>query len=94
LHANANHTGFDQRIDIAWKELGHRRDFPCRWISDLKSSWSFKAGVRWDPIRPGVYQALHEASIEPDWIIGTSIGAINACLIGGNAVEQRLSRLE
>jgi NTE family protein len=24
----------------------------------------------------GVYQALHEAGIEPDWIIGTSIGAI------------------
>ena len=22
----------------------------------------------------GVYQALHEAGIEPDWIIGTSIG--------------------
>ncbi|MGO9484594.1 MAG: patatin-like phospholipase family protein, partial [Rhodomicrobium sp.] len=26
----------------------------------------------------GVYQALHEADIEPDWVIGTSIGAINA----------------
>ena len=26
----------------------------------------------------GVYQALHEAGVEPDWIIGTSIGAINA----------------
>src|SRR6201981_1531005 len=23
----------------------------------------------------GVYQALHEAGIEPDWVIGTSIGA-------------------
>jgi len=33
----------------------------------------------------GVYQALHEAGIEPDWIIGTSIGAINAGLIAGNA---------
>ena len=32
----------------------------------------------------GVYQALHEAGIEPDWIIGTSIGAINASLIAGN----------
>ena len=29
----------------------------------------------------GVYQALHEAGIEPDWVIGTSIGAINASLI-------------
>jgi NTE family protein len=41
----------------------------------------------------GVYQALHEAGIEPDWIIGTSIGAINASLITGNPVEDRLPRL-
>jgi NTE family protein len=41
----------------------------------------------------GVYQALHEAGIEPDWIIGTSIGAINASLIAGNAPGNRLPRL-
>ncbi|HXI04915.1 MAG: patatin-like phospholipase family protein [Bradyrhizobium sp.] len=41
----------------------------------------------------GVYQALHEAGIEPDWIIGTSIGAINAGLIAGNSPQNRLSRL-
>src|SRR5579871_6218763 len=33
----------------------------------------------------GVYEALHERGLEPDWIIGTSIGAINAALIAGNA---------
>jgi NTE family protein len=42
----------------------------------------------------GVYQALHEAEIEPDWIIGTSIGAINAALIAGNEPAQRLARLQ
>jgi len=41
----------------------------------------------------GVYQALHEAGIEPDWIIGTSIGAINASLIAGNKPKDRLKRL-
>jgi len=41
----------------------------------------------------GVYQALQEAGIEPDWIIGTSIGAINAALIAGNAPQARLPRL-
>ena len=41
----------------------------------------------------GVYQALHEAGIEPDWVIGTSIGAINAALICGNRPEHRLGRL-
>ena len=41
----------------------------------------------------GVYQAMHEAGIEPDWVIGTSIGAINASLIAGNPPEKRLERL-
>jgi NTE family protein len=41
----------------------------------------------------GVYQALHDPGIEPDWVIGTSIGAINASLIAGNHVADRLSRL-
>src|SRR6478672_2987840 len=41
----------------------------------------------------GVYEALHEAGIEPDWIIGTSIGAINASLIAGNEPKRRLERL-
>src|SRR5271168_3034474 len=42
----------------------------------------------------GVYQALTEAGIEPDWVIGTSIGAINASLIAGSPPGQRLQRLE
>jgi len=41
----------------------------------------------------GVYQALHEAGVEPDWIVGTSIGAINASLIAGNEPAQRLNAL-
>ena len=41
----------------------------------------------------GVYQALHEAKVEPDWVSGVSIGAINAALIGGNPPEHRLDRL-
>jgi NTE family protein len=42
----------------------------------------------------GVYHALHEHGIEPDWIIGTSIGAINASLIAGNPIADRLERLK
>ena len=42
----------------------------------------------------GAYQALHEAGIEPDWVIGTSIGAINGAIIAGNQVERRLQRLQ
>jgi NTE family protein len=42
----------------------------------------------------GVYQALHEADIEPDWVSGVSIGAINSALIAGNPRERRLERLQ
>jgi len=39
-------------------------------------------------------KALHETGIEPDWVIGTSIGAINASLIAGNQPDNRVERLE
>ena len=42
----------------------------------------------------GVYHALHEAGIEPDWVIGTSIGAINGAIIAGNEPAVRLERLQ
>jgi NTE family protein len=41
----------------------------------------------------GVYQALAEADLHPDWVAGISIGAINAALIAGNPPEQRVGRL-
>jgi len=54
----------------------------------------FQGGGALGAYQAGVYQALHESQIEPDWIIGTSIGAINASLIAGNEREDRLDRLE
>lgn len=41
----------------------------------------------------GVYEALHEAGIVPQWVIGTSIGAINAALIVGSKPDERLGKL-
>lgn len=41
----------------------------------------------------GVYQAMHEAGIEPDWVVGTSIGAINGAIIAGNRPENRMECL-
>jgi NTE family protein len=42
----------------------------------------------------GVYQALNEAGIEPDWVSGVSIGAINSAIIAGNPPEKRVERLK
>jgi len=41
----------------------------------------------------GVYQAMHENDLTPDWVVGTSIGAINAAIIAGNQREFRIQRL-
>jgi NTE family protein len=54
----------------------------------------FQGGGALGAYQAGVYQALHEDGIEPDWIIGTSIGAINASLIAGNTPADRLPALE
>lgn len=42
----------------------------------------------------GVYQAMHEAGIEPDWVSGVSIGAINSAIIAGNPPHRRLKQLQ
>jgi hypothetical protein len=41
----------------------------------------------------GVYQALAEADLHPDWVAGISIGAINAAIIAGNAPTERVDKL-
>jgi NTE family protein len=41
----------------------------------------------------GVYQALAEGHLDPDWIAGISIGAINAALIAGNSRDTRVEYL-
>jgi NTE family protein len=41
----------------------------------------------------GVYQALAEANLHPDWVAGISIGAVNSALIAGNPPEERVKKL-
>jgi NTE family protein len=41
----------------------------------------------------GVYEALAEANLHPDWVAGISIGAINATIIAGNPPNLRVEKL-
>ena len=41
----------------------------------------------------GVYEALSEADLAPDWVAGISIGAVNAALIAGNPPPARVEKL-
>lgn len=67
---------------------GNSKDLPGQVVLVLQGGGALGS------YQAGVYQALHESGIEPDWIIGTSIGAINASLIAGNEPRQRLARLK
>src|SRR2546423_8073979 len=69
------------------KETGGRAALPGQVVLVLQGGGALGA------YQVGVYEAMHEAGIEPDWVIGTSIGAINAALICGNAPAHRLERL-
>jgi NTE family protein len=41
----------------------------------------------------GVYEALSEAELYPDWVAGISIGSMNAAIIAGNPPETRVQKL-
>ncbi|MFI4994893.1 MAG: patatin-like phospholipase family protein [Hyphomicrobiales bacterium] len=41
----------------------------------------------------GVYEALAEAGLHPDWVAGISIGAINSAIIAGNPPAERVAKL-
>src|SRR5258708_36955544 len=41
----------------------------------------------------GIYEALAETDLHPDWVAGISIGAINSAIIAGNRPEERVAKL-
>ncbi|WP_202635840.1 DUF3734 domain-containing protein [Rugosibacter aromaticivorans] len=41
----------------------------------------------------GIYEGLAEANIQPNWVAGISIGALNAAIIAGNPPEKRVEQL-
>src|SRR5258708_19533576 len=53
----------------------------------------FQGGGALGAYQAGVYQAMHDRKVKPDWVIGTSIGAINGAIIAGNPPENRIARL-
>src|SRR5712691_7142148 len=41
----------------------------------------------------GVYTALENCGVRPNWVAGTAIGAVNAAIIAGNLPHERIFRL-
>src|SRR5580704_18113612 len=64
----------------------HRPPFDC--IALL-----LQGGGALGAYQAGVYEALAEADLRPDWVAGTSIGGINSAIIAGNTREGRVAKL-
>jgi NTE family protein len=77
----------NQRGNATTTNLPARMELPEQVVLVLQGGGALGA------YQLGVYEAMHESGIEPDWVIGTSIGAINAALIAGNPPERRFQQL-
>src|SRR6185503_12645446 len=75
---------FQPRQDLV--KANHRLPFEC--VALL-----LQGGGALGAYQGGVYEALAEADIHPNWIAGISIGAINAAIIAGNPPNSRVDRL-
>ena len=75
---------FQFRADLV--KANHRLPFEC--VALL-----LQGGGALGAYQGGVYEALAEADIHPNWIAGISIGAINAAIIAGNPPNSRVDRL-
>lgn len=61
--------------------------------SPAQTVYVFQGGGALGAYQAGFVEALEDAELPPDWLVGTSIGAINAALIAGNAPADRLQAL-
>lgn len=83
------HTPKPEKFAPAPAKAGGWRPDRCDQIALI-----FQGGGALGAYQAGVYEALHEANIEPDWVTGVSIGAINAAIIAGNEPDKRVPRLK
>lgn len=59
----------------------------------MKTAFVLGGGGRWGAVEVGMIQALDEAGIEPDLILGTSIGAFNGAIIADYPGSEGVRRL-
>jgi predicted acylesterase/phospholipase RssA len=64
---------------------------PVRAASyDKKVGLVLQGGGALGSHQAGVFEGLASSEYQPDWAAGISIGAINAAMIAGNALENRV----
>ena len=66
---------------------------PGSWGKHERTVLVLQGGGALGAYQAGAFEELASAGIEPDWVTGVSIGAINSTLIAGNPPERRVERL-
>jgi NTE family protein len=92
-----------QRCEILMNKISDDFVVATATPAENKASWRpercdrvalvLQGGGALGAYQAGVYQAMHEARLEPDWVSGVSIGAINSAIIAGNPPSRRLRQL-
>lgn len=59
----------------------------------MTTAFVLGGGGRWGAVEVGMIQALNEAGVEPDLILGTSIGAFNGAVIADYSGAEGVERL-
>jgi NTE family protein len=75
-----------KQTDTSSRQARNRPPFECIALV-------LQGGGALGAYQAGVFEALTEAGVEPDWIAGISIGAFNSAIIAGNPPEARVDRL-
>ena len=71
-----------------------RQDLIARHLPSYRCvAFILQGGGALGAYQAGVHSALLEAGVQPDWLAGISIGAINAAIIAGNSAERQAERL-
>ncbi|HEX7641740.1 MAG TPA: patatin-like phospholipase family protein [Burkholderiaceae bacterium] len=63
-------------------------------MTDNETVLILQGGGALGAYQAGVFECMHKHNIEVDWVIGTSIGAINSAIIAGNPPEKQLEQLQ
>ena len=59
----------------------------------MKIALVLAGGVSLGAYQGGAFEAMHGGGLSPDWIAGSSVGAINGAIIAGNPPDRRLAKL-
>lgn len=60
---------------------------------DARVALVLQGGGALGAYQAGVYETLAQSRYAPEWLVGVSIGAVNAALIAGNPPARRVARL-